>query len=83
MRFGRWAAAGTHSQKYAASDPFSFLSSRARRALLMADSILPRWRTMPGSAEEAPDGPGVEARDAGGIEARERLPEVLTLAAGS
>jgi hypothetical protein len=43
-------AAGAKLQKYAASDPASSRSSRARRALLTTDSILPRWRTIPASA---------------------------------
>ena len=36
-------------EKNAASEPTSLFSSRARRALLIVDSILPRWRTMPAS----------------------------------
>ena len=46
---GRSAAAGSQLHAYAASDPNSSPSSSMRRALLMVEAILPRWRTMPGS----------------------------------
>src|SRR5215211_4563486 len=46
IRVGREAGSGCQRQKYDASEPHSLTSSRAWRALLMVDSILPRCRTM-------------------------------------
>ena len=49
IRRGRVAGSGCQRQKYVDSEPNSSRSSRARFALLIVDSILPRCRTMPGS----------------------------------
>jgi hypothetical protein len=51
MTRGRSFAGGTKLHAYAASEPRSSISSSARAALLIVDSILPRWRMMPASLE--------------------------------
>ena len=48
-RSGRAALSGSNRQTNAASEPSASTSSTARRALLIVDSILPRWRTIPAS----------------------------------
>ena len=48
-RFGRSVARGSKDQKKRGERALLPASSRARRALLIVDSILPRWRTIPAS----------------------------------
>ena len=47
---GRVEGSGSQRQKYAASEPQASRSCKARCALLITDSIFPRWRTMPASS---------------------------------
>jgi hypothetical protein len=50
IRFGLDALSGSNLQTKAAREPNSSMRSSARPALPIADSIFPRWRTIPGSA---------------------------------
>lgn len=50
---GRVSGAGSYCQKNAASEPNSSISSSARFALLIAEVILPLWRTIPASSSSS------------------------------
>ena len=80
IRFGRLFAAGSHDQKYAASEPRSSINSSARLALLIVDSILPRWRTMPASFSSRCTSRAPKRATAFGSKSLERLAEVVALA---
>src|SRR4051812_21944862 len=60
IRRGRDSGSGCQRQKYALSDPHSRTSSRARRALLIVDSIFPRCRTIAASWRRASTRRGVK-----------------------
>ena len=80
IRRGRAAGAGSKPHTYAASEPCSSTSSSARRAFAIADSILPRWRTMPASPRRRADVARPEPRHRLEIEPGERAAERLPLA---
>ena len=77
--FGRSCDCGSNFQNQAASEPASSTSSRARLALLMVETILPRWRMMPAFASSRSTSFSREIGDALEIEAVERLAEILAL----
>ena len=74
---------GSKRQTNAASEPSASTISTARCALLIVASILPRWRTIAGVAEQPLDVALAEARDLLEVEAGERARGTPRACAGS
>ena len=77
--FGRSCGRGSNFQNQAASEPASSTSSRARLALLMVETILPRWRMMPALASRRSTSFSVKSATRVEIETGEGLAEILAL----
>jgi hypothetical protein len=75
---GRSSAPGSNVHNQRASEPVSSTNSQARRALLMAETIFARLRTMPASYQ--PLDIRLAILRATEIEALERRPKLLALA---